>query len=162
MEMHPFEFPMSNISSIMSKVKLAIKPIYKDFIAKYLTNVSVSSTLKSKQHLYICFNTMREALIDLLGQTITEHEILTFLRYFSVKEPPIVQSNSVDRNTIQTLVGIEINRRLWNDTDNLKALFYDMNPNYMDEYLSKQKLRSIIIGCRIPIKGHLMNEMFSV
>lgn len=159
METHPFEFPMSNISSIMSKVKLAIKPIYKNFVAKYLANVSISPT--SKQKMYICFNTMRAALTDLLGNSITDHEIITFLRFFSVEKPTTkLQRN--DRNTVQALVEIEINRHLWNDFEELKKLFYDFDPNCLNGFLPKQKLRSFIVGCRLPIKGNLIDETFAV
>lgn len=162
METHPFEYPMSNINLIMSKVKAAIEPIYKNFVAKYLANVSTTSpSSMSKQKMYICFNTMRNALNDLLGNTITEHEVITFLRYFSI----VKSSNRVEcynRYTMQALVGIEFNRHLWDDAKNLRTFLYDLDPNCLKGYLPKQRLRSIVIGCRLPVKDDLINMIFSV
>lgn len=163
METHPFEYPMSNINSIMSKVKAAIQPIYRKFVGKYLANVSTTSpsSMSKQQKMYICFNTMRKALDDLLGNTITEHEVITFLRFFSI----VKSSNRIecyDRYTMQALVGIEFNRPLWDDAKSLRTFFYDLDPNCLKGYLPKEKLRSIVIGCRLPVKDDLINMMFSV
>lgn len=162
METHPFEYPMSNINVIMSKVKAAIEPIYKNFVAKYLANISTTSpSSMSKQKMYICFNTMRNALDDLLGSKITEHEVITFLRYFSI----VKTSNRVEcynRDTMQALVGIEFNRHLWDDAKSLRTFLYDLDSNYSKGYLPKQRLRSIIIGYRLPVKDDLINMIFSV
>lgn len=163
MENHPFEYPMSNINLIMSKVKAAIEPIYKNFVAKYLADVSTTSpsSMSKQQKMYICFNTMRNALNDLLGNTITEHEVITFLRYFSI----VKSSNRVecyDRYTMQALVGIELNRHLWDDAKSLRTFLYQLDPNCLTGYLPKQRLRLIMIGYRLPIKDDLINMIFSV
>lgn len=57
MESHQSEYPMANISSIMSKIKDAIEPIYKDFIGKYLDVASLIESQTKPDRLTICYDT---------------------------------------------------------------------------------------------------------
>lgn len=161
METHPFEYPVANINSILSKIKKAIEPVYKEFVARYLGNLlSAGQKSSSAQRTYICFDTMRGALIDLLGPNITEHEIITFLRHFSASKSQ--NTKTCDRNFVQALVHAELNRHLWDDVTRLKEHIYHIDPINYEGFLPKQKVRSIISACRLPIKDVLVDEMFSV
>lgn len=69
MEDHPFEYPKSNVNLIMTKIRDAIQPIYKNFIAKYLLKVQNTLNDKGQPVAWICFNTLRfAAVLDSLSQ----------------------------------------------------------------------------------------------
>lgn len=37
METNPFQFPLSNVDTILGKIREALRPCYKEFVAKYLS-----------------------------------------------------------------------------------------------------------------------------
>lgn len=155
---------MSNINLIMNKIKMAIEPIYKDFIGKYIGDVTIAfstSTENKCQKTFICFKTMRTALIELLDHNITEHEIITFMRHFAAKSSEN-SLNQCDRNVIQSLVHLELNRNLWDDLTRLKEYIYHLDPINFNGYLPEKQLHSIVLACRLPIKSILIENMFSV
>lgn len=164
METHPFEYPKSNINLIMNKIKMAIEPIYKDFVAKYLRSVTAepcNQKDKRQQKVFICFKTMRVALRDLLGADITEHEIVTFLRHFSV-ESCQNRGQKCDRNVIRSLIQLELSRNLWDDVARMKEHIYHLDPDNTTGYMDERQLRSLILACRLPIKSVLIDNMLSV
>lgn len=154
MESLPFEYPMSNIELIVQKIRTAIEPQYKAFVAKYLYN-SATSASNGK---YICFSTMRNALVDLLGSNITDHEIVTFLRHFAVESA----SDPCNRNVIRSLVHLEMNRNLWDDMARLKEHLYHLHPNELHGFLPENELYTITKACRLPLPNDLIRKMFSV
>lgn len=159
MESHPTEYPMANISSIMSKIKEAIKPVYKDFIGKFL---DIASLTEQTNGLIICYDTTALALRELLGNRITEHEIVTFLRYFSAGRAESSAAQTLNRSTVQALVQMELTNHLWNDMQALKEFIYDFDPKNHNGFMPPAKIRTIIKGCRIPIKDVLLDDMFAV
>lgn len=161
MESHPSEYPMANISSIMSKIKDAIKPQYKDFIGKYLDVAVLTESATKLDRLTICYDTTAIALRELLGSAITEHEIVTFLRYFSAGRACATQP-TLNRTTVQALVQMSLTNHLWNDMQSLKEFIYDFDPMNHNGYMSPGKIRTIIKGCRLPIKEVLIDDMFCV
>lgn len=163
MEMHESEYPMANISSIMSKVKEAIEPIYKEFIGKYLGGV-VPLTEKGSmpETIQICRDTTAFALRELLNDTITEHEIITFLRHFDARKQSKQSAQVYNRSTVQSMVQMAIASKLWDEFDAMKELIYDLDPENHNGFMKPAKLRTIIRGCRMPIKDILINDMFAV
>lgn len=165
METHESQYPMANISSIMSKIKGAIEPIYKDFIGKYLGVVPLTekgSTIPPET-IQICHDTTAFALRELLNDKITEHEIVTFLRHFDARKQMKSATQSVyNRSTVQSMVQMAIANKLWDDFDAIKELIYDFDPKNHNGFMKPAKLRSIIKGCRLPIKDILINDMFNV
>lgn len=145
----------------MGKIKVAIRPIYKDFIGKYLGNAFQSMPCDSMQHIYICYDTTRNALIDLLRDRITEHEIITFARHFRViKDDEKLQN--LDRHKIQAMVQLDLERDLWDDLERLKELLYEFDPVNMSGFIAPDRLYSIVVGCRLPIKTVSIEEMLAV
>lgn len=161
MESHESEYPMANISSIMSKIKGAILPIYKDFIGKYLGKVPLPEKSSEPEAIKLCYFTTAMALRELLGDQIMEHEIVTFLRYFNADKSP-KKSQAYDRMTIQSMVQTAIANRLWDDIQGLKERIYEQDPANHNGFMRRDKLCSIIKGCRIPIKSILIDDMFAV
>lgn len=161
MEMHQSEYPMANISSILSKIKESIAPIYKDFIGKYLGVADIVETASDANSINICNDTTALALRDLLGNRITEHEIVTFLRYFGADKLS-KKLHPRNRTTVQSLVQMALSTELWDDIQSLKEFIYDVDPTNHNGFMPTAKLRTIIKGCRIPIKEYLMDDMFLV
>lgn len=161
MESHQSKYPMANISSILSKIKEAIAPIYKDFIANYLGVASIVETPSNSNAINICNETTALALRDLLGNRIAEHEIVTFLRYFSAGKLS-KKSQLRNRTTVQSLVQMALSTNLWDDIQSLKEFIYDCDPANHNGFMPAAKLRTIIKGCRIPIKEILIDDMFAV
>lgn len=157
MESLPFEYPIANIDLIMQKIRTAVEPQYKEFVAKYLCNSSASAFGGT----FVCFSTMRNALIDLLGSGITDHEIVTFLRHFAV-DSATGELGRCGRNAIRSLVQMELNKNLWNDIVRLKEHIYHLYPNDSDGFLPKSKLQTIIKACRLPLPNDLISKMLSV
>lgn len=157
MESLPFEFPMANIDLIMQKIRTAVEPQYKEFVAKYLC----SSSETSSGGTFVCFSTMRNALVDLLGAGITDHEIVTFLRHFAV-DLPSSESGRCGRNVIRSLVQLELSKNLWNDMARLKEHIYHLHPNNLDGFLHENELQIIVKACRLPLPNDLIWKMLSV
>lgn len=163
METHESQYPMANISSIMSKVKEAIEPIYKEFIGKYLGVVPLTEKGTMPETIQICHDTTAFALRELLNEKITDHEIVTFLRHFDAQKQSKQSAQTVyNRSTVQSMVQMAIGHKLWDDFDAMKELIYDLDPENHNGFMKPSKLRTIIKGCRLPIKDTLINDMFSV
>lgn len=158
MELLPFEYPMANIELIMQKIRTAVEPQYKEFVGKYLSKSAPSAT----GDVYICFSTMRYALVDLLGSGITDHEIVTFLRYFAVESATNGPTGRCSRNTIRSLVQLELIKNLWDDMARLKEHLYHLHPNQMDGFLPKNELQTIVKACRLPLPNDLILKMLAV
>lgn len=161
MESHQSKYPMANISSILSKIKEAIKPIYKGFIAQYLGVANIAETANSPNAIHMCFDTTTLALRDLLANRITEHEIVTFLRYFSADRSSNA-SQPRNRTTVQSLVQMALATNLWDDIQALREFIYEFDPVNHNGFMPAAKLRTIIKGCRLPLKEILIDDMFSV
>lgn len=157
MESLPFEYPMSNIELIMQKIRRAVEPQYKEFVAKYVC----SSAASGSGGTYICFSTMRKALYDLLGSGISDHEIVTFLRHFAV-DSAASGTSRCGRNVIRSLVHLELNKNLWDDMARLREHIYHLHPKNLDGFLPENELQTIVKACRLPLPHDLIGKMFSV
>ncbi len=141
----------------MSKIREALRPKYKNFIAKYLHKVC-ESKIDGKTISMICFETMRDALSDLLASNITEHEIVTVARYFSAEAAP---SNVCNRDIIRSTVHWELSRNLWDDIERLEEHLYHLMGDIFG-FISENILFKAIRACRLPLKPSLIQNMFSV
>lgn len=171
------QFPKANVDKIMSKIREALRPNYKNFIAKYLHKVC-ESNMNGKTVSTVCFETMRyicftiarhliefdknynsrDALSDLLGADITEHEIVTVARYFSAEPAPTTICN---RDIIRSTVHWELSRNLWDDIERLEEHLYHLIPDVFG-FISANTLYKAIRACRLPLKPSLIENMFAV
>lgn len=161
MESHQSDYPVANISSILSKIKNALKPKCKEFFAQFVGAALQTETVSDSERLLICYDTTAMALRELVGEKITEHEILTFIRYFSAGQAS-KKSNNLDRLCIQSMVQMALNNDLWNDVQTIEEFIYDANPDKHNVFIPPKKLRTMIKGCRVPIKDILIDDMVSV
>lgn len=109
------------------------------------------------------YDKIHKLLIDLLGERITDHEIITICRYFSITKPSSLSSvnKCYGRDKIRSIVHWEINRNLWNDFERLKEYIYHIdtkNTGFIDE----KKLRSIILGSHLPFNQDLIDAIFAI
>lgn len=167
METHPFEFPKANIDSILAKIQTAVRPVYKDFVAKYIRTVTTVEPKNSvdghnkKTRTFICYDTIRTALFELLRGNIVEHEIVTFIRYFSADRSKPNQK-ICNREVIRSVVQFELYRDIWNDVPRAKEYLYHLDPSIVDGFVSKKRLATIVGACKLPLKKVLMENMFKV
>lgn len=151
MESHPFEFPFADVKTIMNKIREALRQNYKQFIAKHLQEFDNEPKL-------ITYETLKNDLIEVLGNDITDHEIISLCRYYSAeKNPP----SSCNRETVRAAIQTEIRRNLWDDINSLKEHLSHINSSKKD-FLSEEKLRCSIKGCRLPFSAELIDDMFMV
>lgn len=102
------------------------------------------------------------ALRELLGNRITEHEIITFLRYFSADREQSTKPQALNRTTVQAFVQMSLTNELWDDMESLKEFIYDFDRENHNGFMPPAKIRTIIKGSRVPIKDAMINDMFSV
>lgn len=152
-----FQYPKSNVETIMHKVREAVRPCYKEFVSKYLDRLC-NSTAAGHNVSIVSFETFREAILNLLCDSITEHEIVTLVRHFSAERK---LDNQCDRETIRSVVHWELNRKLWDDMARLKEHLYHLDP-VTTGFMSPRELASALMACRLPLSVALVQKMFAV
>lgn len=70
----------------MDKIREKLRPIYKDFATKYLKPFNGSDQPKELENL-LSFQQLKRAMKELLGDNITEHEIITVARRYRAPGP---------------------------------------------------------------------------
>lgn len=153
MEQNPQQFPYSNIDKIMSKIRENLRSNFKDFVARHMDKVCHAENIS-----LICYEALKSALIEVLGNGIVEHEIITLCRYFSAEQKTV---NVCEREKVRSVIHMEIIRHLWNDLDRLQEYLYHLEPKQCD-FITERKLISAIRGSRIPINIELTENLFSV
>jgi len=148
------QYPKSHHGLILTKIRHKIDPIYKDFIACYMTKVR--STQAGGE--FICYGDFKHLLTELLGNEIVEQEIVTLCRHFAV-EPK--KSPREHREQVRSIVQGEIYRELWDDMDRLKEYLYHMTPEKMD-FLTDQQCMTTIRACKIPLDIAIIKQLFTV
>lgn len=140
----------------MGKVREALRADYKNFIAKYLPDVCTSVVNDTIQSI-VTFELMRKLLIDLLGDNITEQEMVTLFRHFSAER----KTSNCEREKVRSVVHLLLNRNIWDDMARLREHLYHLNPNG-DECMEPTRLRSAIMACRLPLDRTLVSDMLLV
>lgn len=144
---------MADVKCIMNKIREAIRPIYKEFVAKHIPPVT-----KDNNSAYVSYETMKKALIELLGNDITDHEIITICRHFSAEQEPLSICN---RDAVKATAQLEMKRNLWNSFEQLKSHIFHLNPE-RKSYLKESTLRTVIRGCSLPFTPELIDDIFQV
>lgn len=154
MEEHAFDYPLANINLILNKIREAVASIYKEFFTKYLGNDIASFASNA----FVCTATTRTALIDLLDGNITEHEIITFIRYFVTKTAHD-GNQSLAESAVRSLIQMELTKSLWDDLENIKIFIYHLYKKDDNDCLSDKELYKVITACRLPIPNELIAPM---
>lgn len=148
---------MSHPTIILTKVRDRLRPIYKDFISRYMRKVKMSKVGDSSCE-FICYEDFKNLLKDLLADAIVEQEIVTLCRHFAVdtKESP-----RVHREQVRSIVQGEILKDLWDDMERTKEFICHLSPENAT-FLSDKKILRVIRGCRMPIDIAIVRQMFEV
>lgn len=56
---NPFQFPLSNVDTILGKIREALRPCYKEFVAKYLACVCTETNDMGQEMAVAPFDTVR-------------------------------------------------------------------------------------------------------
>lgn len=152
-----FQYPMSHPHLIIMKIRQRLEPIYKDFIACYMTKVKVLKEGEINRE-FIEYEDFKNMLRELLVDEVTEQEIVTLCRHFAIQTK---KSPLEFREMIRSIVQGEIYRELWCDVDRLKEFIYHLSPNNV-EYLSGDNLLKVIRACRVPLDIAIVKQLFAV
>lgn len=98
-------------------------------------------------------------LIDLLGDNITDHEIVCVVRHFASERRAI--GPRCNREVVRAIVHGDLNRNLWDDMDRFREHLYHLDPQ-QNAYIGPVCLRSAILACRLPLHPALVDNMFSM
>lgn len=148
---------MSHYNLILTKVREKLRADYKDFIARYMTKVKTAKQGDSTCE-FICYEDFKMLLKDLLGEAIVEQEIVTLCRHFSVETK---QSPREHREEVRSIVQGEVLRELWDDMERTLEFIYHLSPENVD-FLSEQKVLTVIRACRVPLDIAIVQQMFEV
>ncbi|KAG8329790.1 EF-hand domain-containing member C2 [Homalodisca vitripennis] len=142
MELHANEFPKSNIRLILEKLREGLRPIYKQFVAQQMTNNNLP---------LIPYYDFRQAIKDVLKDSITEHEIITLARHYS-GDPPAEDLNCVQ---IQSMVQNELKRYLFNAFERLEEGFCYRDPDKTG-FVTKDTAYTVLRGANLPVDRDLI------
>ncbi|XP_058116379.1 EF-hand domain-containing family member C2 [Anopheles ziemanni] len=157
MEQHCEEFPLSNVSKIVQKLRDALRPHYKEYVAKHMANV-VQTKIDGRPVSTVTYEALRLMLIELLGDQIVDQEIVTLCRLFSA-EPE--QPARCDRELVRSAIHAELNRALWSDLERTKEHIYHLEPTE-PQWITPHRLCTIVKACKIPLDRALVEKMLQV
>lgn len=145
---------MSHAALITSKVREKMRPVYKDFIARYMTKVRTVGNMVE------CMSNedFKCLLTDLLVNAIVEHEIVTLTRFYAIKNKSVPMDF---RENIRQMVQGEITRGLWEDIQRSRELIGHLSPDNTS-FLPEQIVWKVIRGCRVPIDKAQAAQMMKV
>lgn len=72
---------------IMDKIREKVRPIYKDFICKYLRPCIDNTGRPQECKNLLSYYQLESALKELLGDDITKHEIIVVARHYRTPAP---------------------------------------------------------------------------
>ncbi|XP_055545172.1 EF-hand domain-containing family member C2 [Wyeomyia smithii] len=157
MERYCEEFPLSNVSKIVQKIRDALRPVYKEYVAKHMDKV-VHKNIDGKSVATVSYEILREMLIELLGDRIVEQEIVTLCRQFSAESK---QKISCDKELVRSAIHGELTRELWNDLERTKEHLYHLNPT-SNGWICPKHIVGTIKACRIPLDNALIDAMLQI
>lgn len=146
---------MSDVNLIMEKVREAVKDNYREFVCNCLPE---DATSKPRQPVFISYESLKKALINVLGDSISNHEIITLCRFFSAEQS---HPSMCDKETVRAAVHLELKRSLWNALDEVKEHLHHINP-MNKPFIAEVKLRSTLKGCRLPFSLELIDDIMNV
>lgn len=157
MESHCEEFPLSNVSKIVQKIRNALQPIYKDYVARHMSKV-VHKKIDDVSVATVSYEALRDMLLELLGDQIVDQEIVTLCRQFSAESKQHVKC---DKELVRSAVHAELTRDLWHDLQRTKEHLYHQDPT-SDGWMTPSQIVKTIKACRIPLDNALIDGMLEV
>ncbi|KAL1140112.1 hypothetical protein AAG570_000044 [Ranatra chinensis] len=140
MELHPDQFPMSNPQLVMSKFRECVKPVYKQFVARFI------STTK------LIYTKFRDAIRDVMGDKITDQEILTLARRYATP----LEKCQLPQESLRRLAQDMLRRELYDDFERLRESFLYKDPGKAGT-VTRRSAYSTLLAARLPIHLDLIN-----
>lgn len=158
MEQRPEQFRLANVSAIMAKVRDALRPQYKAVVARYACDLHAEEMELKQTMVVASYETMHRMLVELLGERITDHEVITLARHFAAERqrPP-----ECERESVRSVVHSELNRGLWDAVDRLGEHLYHLHGGAA-EWMRAATLHSAVMACRMPLAPVLVDNMIRV
>ncbi|XP_052867936.1 EF-hand domain-containing family member C2 [Anopheles cruzii] len=157
MEQHCEEFPLSNVGKIVQKLRDALQPHYKQYIARHMGKV-VQTKIDGRPVSTVTYESLRDMLLELLQDGIVEQEIVTLCRLFSAES---VEPARCDRELVRSAVHAQLTRALWSDLERTKEHIYHLEPINPD-WVTPQRLCTIIKACKLPLDNALIDKMLQI
>lgn len=147
MELHANEFPKSNVNLIIDKVRDKVRPVYKEFAARFFQGDSMKPIL---------YDEFRNALKDLLGDSIVEHEIITLARAFKSD----FHDERFSLETLRRLTHDELKRQIWDDSIRLREAFLARDPERTGSVV-RPTAYAVLRGAKLPLDTNLINLLIT-
>ncbi|KAM8721070.1 hypothetical protein ACLKA7_007016 [Drosophila subpalustris] len=158
MEHHPEQFTYTNIELILEKIRKVLEPRMADFVSTCVPDCTDLEKKMEKRAVFVSFESLKGALIALMGNAISDHEIITICRHFSGEQAP---PNACQRDKVLAAAHLEIKRSLWNGRDELMEHFHHINPTNKP-FMTETQVRSTLRGFRMPFTLELIDNILSV
>ncbi|XP_017871328.1 PREDICTED: EF-hand domain-containing family member C2 [Drosophila arizonae] len=158
MEHHPDQFTHCNLDLILEKVRKSLEPRMSQFVSSCVPDCQDLEKKLEKRTVFISFESLKGALVALMGNQISDHEIVTLCRRFSGEQ---AAPNACEREKVRASAHLEIKRALWNGRDELMEHFHHINPTNKP-FLSESLVRSTLRGFRMPFTLELIDTILSV
>ncbi|KAM4701524.1 EF-hand domain-containing family member C2 [Discoglossus pictus] len=143
MERNAHEFPMAEVNTIMSKLRRIGQSKSREINQLFAANDPGSRN-------EMAYETFRNLLTQITEGNLTEHEIMTIGRYYSVREQP-----EVDFNVILAVAQEQMKRKTFEDFSKLSDAFL-YNDREKKGFLSYQETRTICKAFRIPLAEDIL------
>ncbi|KDR17132.1 EF-hand domain-containing family member C2, partial [Zootermopsis nevadensis] len=147
MELNCQVFPKSNIILIKNKIREALKPIYKQFVCEFLKT-------DPDQIGVICYANLSKKLKEIMGDSITHHELITLARHYNAQ----CKKEWYTKESLRSVVHTEMKRFLFNQMERLHESFLQQDPN-RSGYISRDTAYAVCRGAKLPITRELLNAV---
>ncbi|XP_063300338.1 EF-hand domain-containing family member C2 [Pelobates fuscus] len=146
MEKNANEFPMADIIAIISKLRSIAEPRPREIKQLFAANDPGNST-------EMAYETFRNILVDISDKQLTEHQIMTIGRYYSVREKP-----EIDLNSLLALAHEQLKKKAFENFNKLCDAF-KYNDREKNGSLSFRKTITICKAFKIPLEDDLLRAI---
>ncbi|XP_018102145.1 EF-hand domain-containing family member C2 isoform X2 [Xenopus laevis] len=146
MERNANEFPMSDISVITSKLRRIGETKSREIKQHFEANDPAGTS-------HMPYEIFRNLLVDIYEKQLTEHEIMTIGRYFSVREKP-----ETDLGFLTAIAQEQLKKNSFENFSKLSDVFV-YNDKDRNGWLSLQKTITICKAFRIPLADDFLRVL---
>lgn len=149
MEKHANEFPMANINIILNKLKLMGEPRSREIKQIFAATDPQFTTI-------IDYDKFRNLMLNISDGKLSEHEIMTLGRYYSVRE-----ENEMDSSFLLAVSQEHLKKNNFENFGQLLATF-EYNDRKKCGQLASDKCRTICKSFRLPLADDLLRALLAV
>ncbi|XP_068125931.1 EF-hand domain-containing family member C2 [Hyperolius riggenbachi] len=143
MEKHAHEFPVSDIASIITKLRRMCEPKSREIKQLFAANDPGNRN-------YMVYETFRNVMVDISETNLTEHEIMTVGRYYSVREKP-----EVDLGLMMAVAQEQLKKKSFENFSKLTDAFV-YNDRERKGLLPLQEAKTICKAFKLPLPDDVL------